>query len=263
MPYSWLSSIRSLILDMDGVIWRGDQEIGTLSDIFSIIKNTSLSVVLATNNSTASTDQYLSTLAGFGVSLEPWQIVNSSQATAYYLKQIFPDGGPVYIIGEEGLVEALNEFGFFHSHDGSIAVVAGMDRHITYDKLKTATLLIRAGTKFIATNPDKTFPTPEGLVPGAGAIIAYLEASTGENPHMVGKPSPEMYFVAMDRLNISPEKTLVVGDRLETDIAGAQAIGCRTALVLSGVTDEITARNWEPEPDMIAADLSKVLHYFE
>jgi len=262
MRSSWMTTIRSLILDMDGVIWRGDQEIGSLSNIFSTINDKFLSVVLATNNSTASAERYLSKLVGFGVSLEPWQIVNSSLATAHYLRELFPNGGPVFIIGEEGLVQALNEFGFYHSLNGTIAVVAGMDRHISYEKLKAATLLVRAGNIFIATNPDKTFPTPDGLVPGAGAVIAYLEASTDVAPRIVGKPSPDMYHVALDRLKSSPESTLVVGDRLETDIAGAQSIGCRTALVLSGVTDEATAREWEPEPDMIAVDLSTVLSYF-
>jgi len=124
-------------------------------------------------------------------------------------------------------------------------------------------LLIRAGAPFIATNPDPTFPTPEGLVPGAGAIIAAIEAATGVEAEVIGKPNPGMYRVALQRLKAAPEETLVVGDRLETDIAGAQALGCRTALVLSGVTDEQRARQWDPAPDWIFPDLQTLLEKFD
>jgi len=105
-----------------------------------------------------------------------------------------------------------------------------MDRQVTYNKLKQATLLIRSGLPFIGTNPDRTFPTPQGLVPGSGAILAALEAATDQTPLILGKPSPEMYQVAMERMSVRPENTLVIGDRLETDIVGAQRLGCLTAL---------------------------------
>jgi 4-nitrophenyl phosphatase len=140
-----------------------------------------------------------------------------------------------------------------------MAVVAGMDREITYEKLRTATLLIRSGVPFIGTNPDKTFPIPGGFTPGTGAILAAIQAASDQEPVICGKPSPEMYWVALNRMNLTPTETLVVGDRAETDIIGAQAIGCRTALVLSGVTTAKQAKSWAPPPDIIAADLSEVL----
>jgi 4-nitrophenyl phosphatase len=259
MSEPWFSSIKSVILDMDGVLWRGDQQIGVLSDIFLKINNMKLSVVLATNNSTLSAEQYIRKLARYGVNLELWQVVNSSQATGHYLERKISAGGPIYIIGEDGLTKTLNEFGFYHSESKPMAVVVGLDRQITYEKLRVGTLHVRAGAPLIATNPDKTFPTPEGLVPGAGAIIASLEASTGVSAQITGKPSPEMYLVALGRLNKEADETLIVGDRLETDIAGAQAIGCRTALVLSGVTEKKNAAKWLPKPDIIAIDLDSVL----
>jgi 4-nitrophenyl phosphatase len=138
-------------------------------------------------------------------------------------------------------------------------VVAGMDRKLTYDKLRRATLLIRAGAPFIGTNPDKTFPVPEGLIPGAGSILAALETATGVTPLIMGKPSPAMYEVALMRLGTSPAETLVIGDRLETDIEGAQKIGCRTGLVLSGVTTAVQARLWKPQPDIIAENLESIV----
>jgi 4-nitrophenyl phosphatase len=136
-----------------------------------------------------------------------------------------------------------------------------MDRTLTYDKLSRATLLLRAGTPFVATNSDRTFPTPNGLVPGAGAIVAALQTASDVAPFVVGKPGPEMYRVALESMGASPEETLVVGDRLETDIAGAQALGCRTALVLSGVATRAEGLAWKPGLDWIADDLASLLQH--
>lgn len=256
-----LSTIQALVLDMDGVLWRSDQPIGDLPAVFSKIKQLGCKVVLATNNSTLSAQQYLEKLAGFGVILEAWQIINSSAATAHYLHEQYPQGGPVFVIGEEGLLDALNKQGFYHEERAPQVVVAGMDRQLTYAKLTKGALFIRAGVPFVGTNADRTFPTPIGLVPGAGAILAALETATDIKPFVVGKPAPEMYRVALQRLGTSPSQTLVVGDRLETDIAGAQALGCYTGLVLSGVSSQEQAMAWRPAPDIIAADLFTLLDY--
>jgi 4-nitrophenyl phosphatase len=138
-------------------------------------------------------------------------------------------------------------------------VIAGLDRGLNYDKLRRATLLIRSGVPFFGTNPDKTFPTPDGQVPGAGALLALLEAASGVSPIIIGKPNPAMYRLAMQRLGARLEETLAVGDRLETDIAGAQALGCPCALVLSGVSSREAAQTWQPTPDLIASDLGELL----
>ena len=114
---------------------------------------------------------------------------------------------------------------------------------MSYDKLAKAALLIRAGKPFIGTNPDLTFPTPHGLVPGAGATLAFLEAATSVRPVMIGKPEPYLYHFSIERLGTAPEETLAVGDRLETDILGGQRTGCPTVLVLSGVTSAGGGRN--------------------
>jgi len=248
-----------MILDMDGVLWRGDQPLGDLPKIFNWLDKRGYRVVLATNNATLSVKDYQSKISRFGVELEAWQIVNSSQAVGHYLKQRYPSGGKVYIIGEAGLIETLAGYGFLHEDTDVLAVVAGMDRHLTYEKLRKATLLIRNGALFIGTNPDRTYPVPEGLVPGAGAVLAALEAATDISPNIIGKPAPEMYRVALERLAVSAEQTLVVGDRLETDIAGAQTLGCQTALVLSGVTNEEAARAWQPAPDWLVDNLTTLV----
>lgn len=253
------SSIRALILDMDGVLWRGDQPLGDLPAIFRVIQDHKIRVALATNNATLTVADYQSKLYRFGVQLEDWQIINSSQAVVHYLKGHFPAGGKVFVVGEAGLVNTLANHGYDLAERDVLAVIVGLDRNLTYDKLHRAALLIRSGVLFIGTNPDRTLPLPEGLAPGAGAILAALEAATDVVPVIIGKPAPEMYQLALERLGSLPEETLVVGDRLETDIVGAQALNCRTALVLSGVASEKAAHAWQPALDWIGADLTDIL----
>jgi len=256
------SDILALIIDMDGVLWRDEQPIGDLPEIFRKIEARGLKALLATNNSTRSIEQYLEKLRSFGVSLRPWQVINSSQATAQYLRDQYPQCDSVYIIGENGLYQALDQMGFHHSEKDPQAVVVGMDRQVSYQKLSQATLLIRSGLPFIATNPDKTFPIPAGLAPGTGSLLAALEAATDVKPYVIGKPFPVMYRIALERLETPDNQTLVVGDRLETDIAGGQSIGCPTGLVLSGVTDKEQANRWNPPPDIIAKNLTALLDEF-
>lgn len=259
MKNTLYKNIKSIILDMDGVLWKDSQPIGNLSEIFKSIETIGLNISFATNNATRSIDQHINKLSGFGIKAKPDQVINSSLAVANYLLVHYPKGGGVYIIGEEGLHQFLEEFGFFHSEVDPKVVIAAMDRQLTYEKLKHATLLIRAGVPFIGTNPDRTFPTPEGLVPGAGAILAALETASGTKPLILGKPSPEMYKIAIMRMGVHPDECLVVGDRLETDIAGGQSAGCLTALVLSGVTSITEAEAWSPAPDIIAHDLGSLV----
>ncbi len=260
-PPTWIAhgSIQALILDMDGVLWRGDEEIGDLRSIFERIHKIGWKVIFATNNGSKTIRQYVELLSSFGVKVEPWQVITSATAAVEYLSNRYPHGGSVYIIGEQGIIEACAEHGFLQSETEALAVIVGIDRKLTYDKLKAATLLIRLGVPFIGTNPDRTFPTPLGLVPGAGAILAAIEAATSISPIIVGKPEPAMYHIALERMKIPPQNTLVVGDRPETDIAGAQLLGCRTALVLSGVTDIDQAKEWQPAPDIIAKDLESLI----
>jgi 4-nitrophenyl phosphatase len=252
------SKLRGLILDMDGVLWRGTAPLGNLPAIFKKITASGWRVIMATNNASRSPQQYVDTLSGFGVTVDPWQVINSGLVTAHYLKERHPKGGNVFVVGEESLVEILRNAGFPPGKD-PVAVVVALDRGLTYQKLTEAALLIRSGIPFIGTNPDISFPIPEGQAPGAGAILAALETTTGVSPTIMGKPQLEMYKVALERLKTSPETTLVVGDRLETDILGAQKMGCPSGLVLSGVTSLEAARKWQPAPDIIADDLTQLM----
>ncbi|HLE92045.1 MAG TPA: HAD hydrolase-like protein, partial [Anaerolineales bacterium] len=139
------------------------------------------------------------------------------------------------------------------------AVVMGIDRNINFEKVVEAALLVRNGIPFYATNTDKTFPTPRGEIPGSGAWISVITTATGVQPIIAGKPFPFLMELSLEKLGTRKEETLVVGDRLETDIAAGQAVGCPTALVLSGVSTKKQAEAWKPPPTIIAENLTELI----
>jgi len=248
-----------MILDMDGVLWKSDSPIGNLPAIFDRIQERGLKVAFATNNGTRTPEQYVERLATFGIQAQPWQVVTSALGVAHLLCQKLPPGERVFAVGGEGVMAALQEKGFLllsvPEAEEAQAVVMGIDVQINFDKMREATLLVRRGVPFFATNPDKTFPTPRGEIPGAGAWISVITTATGIEPVYAGKPAPYMLELARERLGTTKEETLVVGDRLETDIAGGQAAGCPCALLLSGVSTSEQARVWKPKVDVVAINL--------
>ena len=257
------SHIKALLLDMDGVIWRSDTPIGDLAAIFQRIHERGLKFVFATNNGSKTPEQYADTLRKFGIRADPSQVVTSSLGVAQILAQRFPRGTKAFMIGEDGVRAALEEKGFnilsLEQAQEAQFFVIGIDRQITFDKMREATLLVRRGVPFYATNPDKTFPTPRGEIPGAGAWVSVITTATDIEPTYAGKPYPFMMELSLERLQTTKEGTLVVGDRLETDIAAGQAVGCPCALVLSGVSTKEQAEVWSPAIDIIAEDLSSLI----
>ncbi len=256
-------TIKALIIDMDGVIWKADAPIGDLARTFNRIREREIRFVFATNNSSRTSDQYTAGLKEFGVNVDPWQIITSSHAAAHAVARKFSSGTKVFMIGEDGLRTALEEKGFeiLPVEHASIAeaVVMGIDRSIDFQKLSEATLLVRRGVPFYATNPDKTFPTPRGEIPGAGAWYSIIVTASDVQPIVAGKPYPFLMELSLEKLGTTPQETLVVGDRLETDIAAGQAVGCPTALVLSGVSTLDEADLWRPKIDFIARDLTELI----
>ena len=244
-------SIRAVVLDMDGVLWRGREPLPGVPEFFAFLQSQALPYALATNNSTTSVEAYVTRLAEVGVPATPEQIITSAVATAAYVRRHYPPDTPVYIVGESGLHQALSDDGFHVDPDAARLVIAGLDRQLTYDKIRIAAARIRAGADFIGTNPDRTFPMPEGLIPGAGTVLAAIEAATDVRPLVIGKPEPPMFAVAADRLGATPDTTLMIGDRLDTDILGAQRAGLRTALVLTGITTADEARTSDIQADAV------------
>ncbi len=244
------SSIKSLIIDLDGVLYRGDQAIVGAKEFVALLQQGGIPFLLLTNNSTHTPGQYVTKLAKMGIVIEDSDVLTSAQATALYLERIAPPGARVYAIGEEGLRAALRDKCTI-AEDRASFVVVGMDSELTYEKLRVATLLIRGGARFIATNPDKTLPTEEGFVPGNGAAIAALEAATGVAPIVVGKPEPAIFDLALARMGVGKGGAAVVGDRLETDILGGRRSGLITILVLSGATSRQELENSPVQPDLV------------
>lgn len=257
------SNIKALILDMDGVIWKGDAPIGDLPATFNRIRERGLKFVFATNNGTKTPEDYQLKLRELGVEVEPWQIVTSALGIAFMLAQKYPRGTKIFMIGEDGIRVALEEKGFeiLSTDDAPQAqiFVMGIDRTINFMKVAEATLLVRAGIPFYTTNTDKTFPTPRGEIPGSGSWLSVITSATGVEPIIAGKPFPFLMELSLERLGTTKEETLVVGDRLETDIAAGQSVGCPTALVLSGVSTKAEADEWNPKMDVIAESLAELV----
>ena len=258
------SNIKALILDMDGVIWKADAPIGDLPSTFKRIRERGLKFVFATNNGTKTPEEYQQKLAELGVDIDPSQVVTSAMGIAFMLAQKYPRGTKIFMIGEDGIRVALEEKGFeilsVENAPQAQAFVMGIDRSINFQKVAEATLLIRAGIPFYTTNTDKTFPTPRGEIPGSGAWVSVITTATNVEPIIAGKPFPFLMELSLEKLGTRKEETLVVGDRLETDILGGQNVSCLTALVLSGVSTLDQAKHWQPQPTVIAKDLSSLIY---
>jgi 4-nitrophenyl phosphatase len=252
-----LQDLRGFIFDMDGVIYRGNAVLPGAPELIAALKRAGIPYLYLTNNSTTPPEQVAERLARMGIPTDPAEVLTSAQATAIALKGEVP-GARVIVVGEEGIRDALLSEGFSLTgdHREADAVVAGLDRHVTYDRLKEAALAIRNGARFVATNTDRTLPTEIGLIPGAGAIVGALELATDVVPTVIGKPSAEIFRQALARLGVDGPHVGAVGDRPETDIIGGQAAGISTIAVLTGVGTETEFAALEPPPDWVFPDLN-------
>jgi 4-nitrophenyl phosphatase len=263
------STIKGLIIDMDGVLWHGSQPLPGLNEFFDTLRQLSLPFVLATNNASLTAAQYIAKFASFDVTVSSQEILTSGIATASYLAEHHPpELTQIYAIGESGLLEPLIEQGFELTgldeirnpvlNTGPDIVVSGLDRNLTWQKLSTATLNIRAGARFYGTNADSSLPTEKGITIGNGSILKALETATGQKPTTIGKPKPIMYQQAMKILNTSPEQTLAIGDRLDTDILGAINTGIPSILVLSGIANEQDLKQTNFTPTLVMQDIREI-----
>lgn len=251
------------VFDLDGVIWRGNQPIEGAPGTVRALRDAGKRIAFVTNNSGLTPERYAKKLIDMGAGGSVEEIVSSADATALLLQRVIPGlrGRAVFVIGGEGLRSVIEPLGVRlvegdDARDASVVVV-GIDRKLTYEKLRLATLAIRAGATFVASNADATYPAADGMWPGAGSIVAALVASTGVEPLIAGKPAPTVLEVAQQRLGGAP--ALVVGDRLDTDVLAAQAAGWPSALVLtgaSGVPDLAASAAW---PDFVLRRLSDLL----
>jgi 4-nitrophenyl phosphatase len=235
----WVASVEAFIIDMDGVLYRGAEAIPEARPFLAALDALEIPFMMATNNSTQTPDEYVTKLAGMGIELRPDQVFTSALATADYLRASYPRGTTANVVGMSALLEAVFGDGYFvEAGTDAEVVISGADWRLVYESLRVACLAIRNGADYVATNADVTFPTPEGLVPGAGSIVAALVASGGKEPVVVGKPRPVMVERSLSQLGTAAAQTVMLGDRLDTDILAGERAGCPTVLVTTGISTE-------------------------
>ena len=259
-----LVKFKTILLDGDGVLWKSNNPIPGINPFFEFLVGNGINWALLTNNNTRTAQDYIDKLGKFGISANSNTVFTSSTTTAEYLLERFGPGAPLHVVGMDGLITTLEDAGFQLSigeenpEKEVVAVVAGMDRQINHQKIKVAMRLIMNGAAFIATNTDGSFPTPEGINPGTGMVIGALQFASGVKPFVAGKPHPAIFQTALKEFSAKPEDTLMVGDRLETDILGASNLGIRTAAVLTGVTSREEISRSDIKPDFIYEDISQL-----
>jgi glycerol-1-phosphatase len=255
-------AFQGVVFDLDGVVYLGEEIVPAAPAALDQVRGLGVRVVFVTNNSYRPPDLVVEKLNRLGVKAAAGEVLTSAQATVRML------GGPqglagvrVMVVGGPGLRQALEAAGA-RLVDGPAwrdaeVVAVGFDPDLTYAKVRDATLAIRAGARFVGSNPDATLPTPEGFWPGAGATLALLQASTGVAPEVAGKPERALLDTAAAA--IGPGPYLMVGDRADTDLDGAHRLGWSTALVLSGVTRLVDLPDLAVAPDHLLADVGGLL----
>ena len=225
------------LIDLDGTMYRGNESIEGAKEFITNLQKQSIPHLFITNNSTSTRHSVVNKLARFGIHTTKEQILTSAIAAANYI-QANHQGKRIYMIGEEGLQDALAQSGLTITAEDSDYVVVGLDRELTYEKLAKACLLIRNGAKFISTNKDRAIPTDKGLIPGNGSITTLVEVSSGVKPIYIGKPEHIMMQQALQYLKLPKEKVLMVGDNYETDILFGIHANVDTLMVLTGFSSK-------------------------
>ncbi len=252
--------VKAVLFDMDGVIYRGNLPLPGVNELLAFLEAHDIQYACITNNSTRTSAQFAAKVQSMDLHIPAERIITSAVATNLYLRSIAPRGTPIFAIGMEGLIEPLFSDGYFVLDEQTPRyVVVGGDFDLTYAKLRTACLAIRAGATFIGTNPDTTFPAEDGIIPGCGALLAALRAATSQEPLIIGKPEPALFDAAIALLGAQPSTTLIVGDRYDTDIVGGARAGLATAMVLTGVSTAEEAAQGPVATDLIVNDLPTLL----
>lgn len=252
----------SYLTDMDGVLHKEGSVIPGAKEFISTLRDEEIEFMVLTNNSMQTPRDLSAKLQRMGLDIEPERIWTSATATAKFLSQQAGEAS-AYVIGEAGLTTALHEIGWILTDADPDFVVLGETRTYSFEALTTASNLIRRGSRFIATNPDLTGPGPRGVVPATGSVAAMITAVTGMEPYYVGKPNPVMMRSALNNIGAHSDNTVMIGDRMDTDVKSGLEAGMRTVLVRSGISDDAEIARYPYRPTAVfgsVADLVDRIH---
>ena len=248
---------KGYLIDLDGTIYLGNEPIVAGKRFVERLQEKKLPFLFVTNNTTKTPQTVQEHLANnFDIYVEEDDIYTATLATVDYMKEK-ELGNKVYVIGESGLKDGIFSAGFIEEELSPDYVVVGLDSEITYEKLKMATLAIRNGAYFIGTNPDKNLPTDQGLIPGAGSFIALLETATQQKATIIGKPEAIIMEKALEKLSLTKEEVIMVGDNYETDIRAGINNGIDTLLVLTGFTPKEQVADLPVKPTIVVESLDE------
>jgi NagD protein len=238
------------LMDMDGVLVHEDHLIPGTDQFLAELRQHEIPFLVLTNNSIYTARDLRARLLQTGLDIPERSIWTSALATAQFLDSQRP-AGTAYVIGEAGLTTALHNIGYVLTDRDPDYVVLGETRTYSFESITRAIRLVEGGARFIATNPDATGPSREGALPATGAVAALIERATGHEPYYVGKPNPLMMRSALRSIGAHSENTLMIGDRMDTDVRSGLEAGLETILVLSGISDKHTAERFPYRPSRV------------
>ena len=255
-----LTKKKLFLLDMDGTIYLGDQLFDGTMDFLERVRQKGGKYLFVTNNSSRSVSAYVKRLAGMGIASTAEDFLTSVDAMIWYLRGKYDDA-LIYAFGTKTFREQLIEAGFHVTdklEEGISLLVCGFDTELTFQKLEDACILLGKGVDFVATNPDWVCPTSYGSVPDCGSVCEMLFRATGRRPKFIGKPQPEMALLSMERYGYTPEETVLVGDRIYTDIACGVNAGIDSAFVLSGEGVPEDIEKYQVQPAETYRDIREI-----
>ena len=244
--------------DMDGVLAHEGQMVPGADRFLDALRSRDRPFLILTNNSIYSARDLSARLGNLGLEVPPASLWTSAEATAAFLKSQRP-GGTAFVVGEAGLTTALHDSGYVLTDQHPDYVVLGETRTYSFEAITRAIRLVEGGARFIATNPDPTGPSLEGILPATGSVAALIEKATGISPYFIGKPNPLMMREALNSLGAHSESTVMVGDRMDTDIVAGIEAGLQTILVLSGVTTKAQIERFPYRPGRVVDSVADLV----
>ncbi|MGW8226687.1 MAG: TIGR01457 family HAD-type hydrolase [Anaerolineales bacterium] len=252
-----MEKIKNYLIDMDGVLISGASVIPGATQFVKRLNESQGKYLVLTNNPIYTAKDLAHNLKQMGLDIPPELIFTSAMATAQFLQKQRPNG-TAYVIGESGLTSAMHEAGYIITEHDPDYVVLGETSAFSLENLTKGIRLISDGARFVATNPDPSGPTAMGIVPACGAVAAMIEKATGVSPFFVGKPNPLMVRTALNYLGVHSEETIIVGDRMDTDIIGGVQNGMDSILVLTGVTKHEQIERFSYIPTYVVDSVAKI-----